>query len=322
MAEYSYEFEDGMKMIEEITPSKHEEILGQILHRNAGTEYLSRYLNGKTDKTHFKSNVPIVAYEDIKPYIDRIASGETLNILSADPVVEFYRRRESFYSDLFFFSLQVFHPLIILIQSRLFCSSGTSGEKPKLIPVTAEILNLRHNPFTATLVTLTKKVKRLELIFTKPDTETPCGLKASSLSTSLYKEDGFRNIISQHHTSPFEAIFCSDPKQSMYCHLLAGLIRRDEVRIISAAFSAALLRAIKFIEDYWTELCFNIRSGQLRDWITDSGCRNAIPSTMEPNPKSAESIQNICSCKSWEGIIRKLWPNAKCISAISTGVMS
>ncbi|KAE8661268.1 hypothetical protein F3Y22_tig00116925pilonHSYRG00047 [Hibiscus syriacus] len=168
---------------------------------------------------HFKNNVPIVAYEDIKPYIDRIAN--------------------------------------------------------------------------ATLVTSTKNVKNGAYVH-QTDTETPCGLKASSLSTSLYKEECFRNIISQHHTSPIESIFCSDPKQSMYCQLLTGLIKRDEVRIISAAFSAALLRAIKFLEDYWTELCSNIRSGQLSDWITNSGCRNVISSTMEPNPQSAESIQNIC----------------------------
>ncbi|KAE8680320.1 Indole-3-acetic acid-amido synthetase GH3.17 [Hibiscus syriacus] len=43
---------------------------------------------------------------------------------------------------------------------------------------------------------------------------------------------------------------------------------------------------------------------------------------MKPNPQLADSIQNICACKSWEGMIKKLWPKAKLISAVTTGVMS
>ncbi|MBA0792372.1 hypothetical protein Gohar_016873, partial [Gossypium harknessii] len=36
-------------------------------------------------------NVPIVTYEDIKPYIDRIANREPSNILLAESVLEFFR---------------------------------------------------------------------------------------------------------------------------------------------------------------------------------------------------------------------------------------
>ncbi|XVF18812.1 hypothetical protein REPUB_Repub11eG0055400 [Reevesia pubescens] len=111
------DYEDGLKMIEELTTNAQqiqEQVLQKILMRNAGTEYLSRFLiNGQTDKQHFKNNVLIVNYEDIKPYIDRIADGEPSDILLAEPVIEFH------------------------------LSSGTSGGQPKLIPVTAEIYNQR-----------------------------------------------------------------------------------------------------------------------------------------------------------------------------------
>ncbi|KAL4362146.1 hypothetical protein GQ457_04G030350 [Hibiscus cannabinus] len=54
-------------------PSKYKkQLLAQILKKNVGIEYLSRYLNGKTDKELFKMNVSVVSYEDTKPYIDRI----------------------------------------------------------------------------------------------------------------------------------------------------------------------------------------------------------------------------------------------------------
>ncbi|MBA0641784.1 hypothetical protein Goklo_026284, partial [Gossypium klotzschianum] len=169
---------------------------------------------------------------------------------------------------------------------------------------------------------LDQAVKSLEFQFAKEETETPCGLKARAATTSMYKNNDYRNIISKHHTSPIEAIFCSDTNQSMYCQLLAGLIQPDEVVMVGSQFATALLRAIKFLEGYWKELCSNIRSGQISDWITDSGCKNAASSIMKPNPQLADSIHKICSCESSEGIIKKLWPNAKFIRAITTGVMS
>ncbi|XP_040967858.1 indole-3-acetic acid-amido synthetase GH3.15 isoform X2 [Gossypium hirsutum] len=141
-----------------------EEVLGQILKRNAATEYLSRYLHVKTDKKLFKMNVPIVTYEDIKPYIDRIANGEPSNILLAESVLEFFR-------------------------------SGTSGGQPKLIPVNAETLKLLAVS-SALLTAVMKKhfgnldqaVKSLEFQFAKEETETPCGLKSKSCHNKHVQE--------------------------------------------------------------------------------------------------------------------------------------
>ncbi|XP_022753274.1 indole-3-acetic acid-amido synthetase GH3.17-like isoform X2 [Durio zibethinus] len=293
-------YEAGMKMMEELTTNAEqiqEQVLEEILGRNAGTEYLRRFLRGETDTKLFKANVPIVTYEDIKPYIDRIANGEPSDILLDEPVIQFYR-------------------------------SGTSGGQPKLIPTTAELANkgaifdtLLQSVMTKHFGDLDHAGKRMELMFTKPVIETPSGLQAASVTTSIFKKSGFRTI-SKLYTSPIETIFCSDTKQSMYCQLLAGLIRRDEVVTVGSTFASTVLRSIKFLEDYWQELCSNIKIGQISDWIIDSGCRNAASLILKHNPDLAYSIENICSCKSWEGIIRKLWPKAKYISAINTGVMS
>ncbi|MBA0750344.1 hypothetical protein Gogos_001759 [Gossypium gossypioides] len=82
-------------MIEElITNAEHiqHEVLREILSRNAGTEYLRGFLHGQTEKQLFKKNVPIVTYEDLKPYIDRIANVETSDILLAEPITGFFLR--------------------------------------------------------------------------------------------------------------------------------------------------------------------------------------------------------------------------------------
>ncbi|XVE80118.1 hypothetical protein DITRI_Ditri14bG0113500 [Diplodiscus trichospermus] len=186
--------------------------------RNAGTEYLSQFLHGQTDMQLFKKNVPIVTYEDIKPYIDRIAHGERSDILLADPITQFIQR--------YFDGLD--------------------------------------------------QGKTMNLHFVKPEMKTPSGLL-------------------QHH----------------------------EVVRISSTFASVLVRSIKFLEDYWKEMCSNIRTGCLSDWNTDRACRNAMSSILaRPNPELADTIEQIFKDESWEGIIKKLWPHTKCILSIVTGSMS
>lgn len=86
----------ALQFIEEMTKnvdSVQERILGEILSRNADTEYLKRFqLNGATDRDTFKSKVPVVTYEDLQPEIQRIANGDKSPILSSHPISEFLTR--------------------------------------------------------------------------------------------------------------------------------------------------------------------------------------------------------------------------------------
>ena len=67
-------------------------VLDKILKTNANTEYLHRFLEGSSDKELFRKNVPVVSYEDVKPYIDRVANGEPSDIISGEPITTFNRR--------------------------------------------------------------------------------------------------------------------------------------------------------------------------------------------------------------------------------------
>lgn len=164
------------------------------------------------------------------------------------------------------------------------------------------------------------------LLFIKPEIRTPSGLMARPVLTSYYKSSNFRNRPFNKHnvyTSPDETILCSDSKQSMYCQLLCGLIQRDEVLRVGAVFSSAFLRAIKFLEDYWEELCSNIRTGHISDWITDPNCRIAVSEILtQPNLKLANAIEYECKGRSWEQIIKRLWPRTKYVDVIVTGTMA
>ncbi|KAL0884726.1 hypothetical protein Bca101_008707 [Brassica carinata] len=127
-------------------------VLDKILKANANTEYLSRFLEGSSDKELFKKNVPVASYEDVKPYIDRVANGEPLDILSGEPITAFIK------------------------------SSGTSSGNQKIFPATNIYFEKRRFSFALSSVIMSKHVdgykqgKTMNFMFTKPLSTTPCGL--------------------------------------------------------------------------------------------------------------------------------------------------
>lgn len=122
--------------------------------------------------------------------------------------------------------------------------------------------------------------------------------------------------------SPDEVIFGSDFHQSLYCHLLCGLIFRDEVQFISSTFAHSILYAFRTFEQVWEELCNDIRTGVLSSRINVLSTRTAMSKLLKPNPELADLIYKKCSSLSnWYGLIPELFPNAKYIYGIMTGSM-
>lgn len=78
------------------------ELLTEILKRNAHTEYLRPFFLLPDDglppdgdlREAFKKLVPVSCYDDIKPYVDRIASGREspTNLLCSEPITHLIRR--------------------------------------------------------------------------------------------------------------------------------------------------------------------------------------------------------------------------------------
>ncbi|VVB14362.1 unnamed protein product [Arabis nemorensis] len=278
-----------------------DDLLEEILTRNAKTEYLQRFLVNSFDKEHFKKNVPVVTYEEIKPYIDRIVNGESSDVLSARPITGF------------------------------LLSSGTSGGAQKMMPWNNKYLDnltfiydLRSHVVTKHVSGL-KQGKGMMFLFTKQEFITPSGLPARVATSSYTKSDYFKNRPSNwyySYTSPDEVILCPNNTESLYCHLLCGLVQRDEVVRMGSIFASVTVRAIKFLENSWEELCSNIRTGHLSKWVTDLGCQNSVSLVLGgPRPDLADTIEAICNQKSWKGIVNRLWPNIKYIETVVTGSM-
>ncbi|XP_019094232.1 PREDICTED: 4-substituted benzoates-glutamate ligase GH3.12-like isoform X2 [Camelina sativa] len=254
-----------------------DDVLKQILTLNANTEYLQRYLHGSSDKELFKKNVPVITYEDVRPYIERVANGEPSNIISGNSITGF------------------------------FLSSGTSGGKHKTFPMNSIffenllLYKALSSPFVSKYMDGAKKEKEMMFGFTRPLSKTPSGLPVSGGVSSFLQSDYFKNQPSELYSSPIDVTLCPDNRQSMYCHLLCGLVQRNEITSMSAYFVSILVRAINFLETHWRELCSNIRYGHVSEWITDQKCRNSVTIILGgPNPELANFIEYECNQKSWE----------------------
>ncbi|WVZ67037.1 hypothetical protein U9M48_016176 [Paspalum notatum var. saurae] len=90
-----YKGNDVLQELEILTmnaKAAQERILRKILEKNHATEYLNKFMNGSADISAFKSQVPVVTYDVVQPYIARIAAGEQSSILCGEQIVELLRR--------------------------------------------------------------------------------------------------------------------------------------------------------------------------------------------------------------------------------------
>lgn len=276
--------------------------MSKILEKNRATEYLNKFMNGSVDISAFKSQVPVVTYDVVQPYIARIAAGERSSILCGEQIVELLR------------------------------SSGTSQGEPRLMPSISEDIYRRMYLYSLIMPIMSKYIrglgegKAMYLLFVKAETLTNAGIPVRSVLTSYYKSPQFlqrKHDLYNSYTSPDEVILCPDSQQSMYCQLLCGLVERQNVVRLGAVFASAFLRSISFLEKHWHDLVTDIRTGRINPSITNAACRVATESFLAlPNPELADEVEAICSSESWKGVLGRLWPNVKYIEAVLTGTMA
>ena len=296
---------EKLRFIDEMTcnvDSVQERVLAEILARNVDTEYLKNCgLDGAADRDAFRAKVPVVSYDALQPYIQRIVNGDRSPILSTHPVSEF------------------------------LTSSGTSAGERKLMPTIKDELDRRQLLYSLLMPVMNlylsglDKGKGLYFLFVKSETKTPSGLTARPVLTSYYKSEQFKNRPYDpyhNYTSPTAAILCADAFQSMYAQMVCGLCQRHEVLRVGAVFASGLLRAIRFLQLNWKELAADIEAGALSPRVTDASVREAVAGILRPDPELAQFIRDECCNDDWAGIVRRIWPNTKYLDVIVTGAMA
>ncbi|KAL3815114.1 hypothetical protein ACJIZ3_016382 [Penstemon smallii] len=279
------------------------ETLKKILEENGETEYLQRSgLNGRTDPNSFKAFVPLVTHKDLEPYIQRIADGDNYNpsILTSKPI------------------------------TTISLSSGTTQGKPKFVPFNDELMESTMQIYKTSFAFRNREYpigngKALQFIYSSKQFKTKGGLTAGTATTNVYRDSQFEKTMKAMQTpccSPEEVIFGPDFHQSLYCHLLCGLIFQDQVQVVSSTFAHSIVHAFRTYEQVWEELVDNIRNGILSSHITVPSIRLSMGKILKPNPILADKIYEKCmGLSNWYGLIKELFPNTKYVYGIMTGSM-
>ncbi|XP_073291193.1 jasmonoyl--L-amino acid synthetase JAR4-like [Primulina huaijiensis] len=277
------------------------EALKKILEENGEAEYLQEWgLNGRTDPESFRACIPLVTHKDLESYIQRIADGQNSPILTGKPI------------------------------TTISLSSGTTQGKPKFVPFNDELMENTLQIFKTSFAFRNREYpiaggKALQFIFSSKQFMTKGGLAAGTATTNVYRNSKIKKTMREMQIpfcSPDEVIFGPDFHQSLYCHLLCGLIFRDKVQVISSTFAHCIIHAFRTLEQVWEELVSDIREGVLSTRITVPSVRLAVSKILKPDSESANTISHkILGLSNWNGLVPELFPNAKYIYGIMTGSM-
>ncbi|KAG0486391.1 hypothetical protein HPP92_008486 [Vanilla planifolia] len=250
------------------------ETLQRILRDNGEAEYLQKLgLGGRTDPLSFKSCVPLVTHQDLEPYIQRIADGDASQVLTGRPITSISLRR-----------------------------------KPKFVPFNEELVQCTMQTYRTSFAFRNRAFpigngKALQFIYSSKQFNTKGDLIATTATTNVYRSQQFKRTmedIQSQCCSPDEVIFSPDYKQSLYCHLLCGLIYSEEVQFVFSTFANSIVHAFRTFELVWEELCNDIREGVLSSRITIPSIRAAVSRLLFPNPQLADTIYNKCvGLSSW-----------------------
>ena len=279
-----------LRSLEKNAQAANDNLLREILHRNAHTEYGKKYgFDQIRTYADFTARVPLTDYHDYEDYLRRMSDEGEKNVLTA------------------------MHP------DYYFLSSGTTGYA-KRIPCTGEqtkvirtYLNLYRYGLASETVgdiwTDGATLSSVDVRLSHSGDGTPMGYFSSK---ALYEQGEMRRLGS---LSPDEVIFSDPGEDCQYLHLLFALLRED-VTEMNAAYITALLEMFRFLEENWRLLIADIRSGTINPDITLSPeKRQKLEAQLKPNPERADMLEKEFEKGFDDPILPRIWPRLALINA-------
>lgn len=246
--------------------------LRSLLHVHRDTEFGQHYgfadiLANPDPVAAFRQRVPVQPYPFFKPYIERMAEGET-NVLTADPLIYFNM------------------------------TSGSTSQK-KLIPVTwrSRQAIARANQVAMGFVIEAAQRRGVPLgkmLFTSQSQAygmTPSGIPYGPVSTSdLRLMNPLARLVFAY---PFAALQITDSPSRHYVCLLFAL-RNPHLRMVSATFPVLGLQLVDYLEKFSEQLIEDMETGTLADWLQiDPELRQKLTQRWAAQPQRAAQLRQI-----------------------------
>ena len=265
-------------------------LLMQILEDNKDTVYGRKY--GFADihsVEEYQQRVPVVVYDELAPYIERMAKGEK-NVLTAYPCGHFNE------------------------------TSGTVGV-PKMIPMSdrqSDVFGKYNNLFLYGIMrdrldtdwmngrgfcTSSGNCKTLESGVTVGE--------ASAKMADYIKggREALDQMIRTLYTSPIEGLNPAPGADTKYIHTRFALMDRD-VRGMVTSFYSVLVLFLRYIADNYELLIDDIEKGTISKEIKmPDEVRRSLLEKIEPMPERAAELREIFKNGSDFPFVRKIWPH-------------
>lgn len=250
------------------------------LTENRDTEYGRRYGFSEMETIDdFRARVPIRAWDDFAPWVDRMVQGES-NLLVAEPV--------------FFYAT----------------TSGTTGRR-KLIPVTSRFLE-ECRVATRVLMRTTfdempgvVRGKRLNMRSPSVETLRP-GVEAGSITVAL--SGGLTGAESALDAVPL-AVFSVQDFESRY-RLCIRFAAQENITLVSAVNPSTLLLFAQTLEHHWESIAEALEEGGLgRDLTLDDEMRTRLEPRARRAPDAARRIRESAASHGGVPRLQDLWPN-------------
>ncbi|KAJ8038529.1 Indole-3-acetic acid-amido synthetase GH3.3 [Holothuria leucospilota] len=262
-----------------------EDVLQQIIRMNKYTDYGRQCNLGDIHSLQeLQRKHPLTEYSHYKSLVDRVGRGEK-NVITGEKV------------------------------TRLILTSGTTGEGKK-IPQDGYFADnimtlqeaLQHEMFPG----LNPMQSRLKIHCNGKIRQSKCDL---NIATGMTVEPYMVKYMVVY-SSPPDSFMIEKVHEATYVHLLFGLRDRN-VGCIYATFSSLLLEVLNFLQINWKKLVEDISCGTLDPKLELDPCirRNLTNALGSGDSRRALEVQKECE-KGFDGILKRLWPHLKLISAI------
>ncbi len=265
-----------------------------ITKGNRSTYYGKRYGFGSVrTMSDYQRQAPVVTYEDLRPYIERMAAGEK-NILTAEPPLMFAR------------------------------TSGTTGQ-PKYIPITATCRRIERHHFARTWVYHVLAVHReiysmkvVSLVSPAVEGYTVGGIPYGSVSGSLYQS--MPAIVRRYYAVPYEAFEIEDYQAKYYA--VARMTLEQNVALICTANPSSILVMCQKADEFSEDIIRDIRDGTLnRRMQIRPAIRTCLEKRLKPNKTVADFLEN--ARRRRHGVLKPAdyWPGMRLIGCWKGGTV-
>ncbi len=273
--------------------AQHDKLM-QIVEANKNTEYGRKYnFDSIKNIDDWRKLVPVIDYEDIREYMDRIVRGEK-NILTAEDPVMFAQ------------------------------TSGTTGDA-KYIPVTPTGQGRDHSDQMRTWIYHATKMhpsmfkgQVVSLVSPAIEGYTESGIPFGSTSGHIYKN--MPGVVRKTYAIPYEVFLIEDYRAKYYTLMRIGL--GSNISFVGTANPSSIIKMCETADKYADELLQDLRDGTLSATLDiDPELRSTIEAVLNRDPARADAFEKAREKRGGKLLPADYWPNLSIIGCWKGGTV-